>query len=201
MTGLSRRSIALLLVAGSLTGVQVFAVARPASSVRPQCERLHEWAARYRNTHPTLQHLATFDRARRLAVFDALSPDVRASLWREHLREFSDQPALSSSQRALVLEAASLMTPALYRSDEGARSAMRAFWQRAEGAFASPDLRRPWLDLAPASVASATFARQEQCMCRWAYECSEPTTCVWGACRQTIGCGVGGLDFCKGFCQ
>jgi hypothetical protein len=50
----------------------------------------------------TFDHLAQFDRTRRIAILNTGTPDVRAALWREQLRRFALRADLSEEQHAFI---------------------------------------------------------------------------------------------------
>lgn len=173
-------------------------VASPSS-----CEALRTWAAPYKRTVPTLDTVAAFDRPHRVAIFNAVGPDVRSALMQEHLRRWATDPGLSTEQRRLIDEGASLLTPALYRRPDGPdRVSWERFWARAEPAFAG-DSKRPWFDLAPSAPATTPPARAGQVGC----ECNDghPSDCGngqcnFGGCAKWFGCGPGLLYWCNGTC-
>ena len=154
----------------------------------------------------TLDQIARFDRPHRLAIFSAVTPSVRASLWQEQLRRFEAQPDLTAAQRALVAEGRTLVTPALYERQPAAMAAYQMFWSRAETSFVSFDQRRAWADLGSMAGAAPAAARPpkklgaEWCQCSTSstVDCGGP--CYGGTCEPYSGCGSSGTSWCNGLC-
>ncbi len=140
----SRRFVATIGLFAA--GVAFFVPLPMSASSESACEAMARWATEYERTTPapTLDELAKFDRGRRVAIFNAVSAEVKASLFQEQLRRFSQRADLTAAQRALIAEGLTLITPALYRKEPAAMQAARQFWSRAESSFTSPDQRRPW---------------------------------------------------------
>jgi hypothetical protein len=201
MTAIPRRSFrALMLCALVLASQTIVTTSTPQKS----CETLRRWAQQYAGTRPTLTDLAPFDRGRRIAIFNAITPSARAALWREQLDRFSRAPELSDAQRALVREGMTLTTPALYRHDPNAAAAMAAFWNRAQGAFAR-DQRRIWFTLGaglPVTSAVTRAMDDNWCNCNdgWGWFECESGFCPGGGCHQRLGCGPSGGSACNGRC-
>jgi hypothetical protein len=218
-THVSSRRIAATV--GLLAAGVAFFVPLPMSaSSESACEALARWAAEYERATPapTLDELATFDRGKRIAIFNAVAPEVKASLAQEQLRRFSDRADLTVAQRALIAEGLSLITPALYRKEPAASQAVRQFWSRAESSFTTSDQRRPWIDigsnitpqLALGSSGLERFVRPslvatggDTCFCNVAandcggggWNCF-PTGCT----TRSTGCGAFFLEQCNGDC-
>ena len=116
----SRRVVATIGVLA--VGVALFVPLPMSASSESACEAMARWAAEYESTTPapTLDEFAQFDRAHRVAIFNAVSPEVRATLFQEQLRRFSQRPDLTASQRSLIAEGLTLLTPSLYRKDPAA---------------------------------------------------------------------------------
>jgi hypothetical protein len=216
MTPLSRliaRSSRLLVVCGLLLASQAFVVSAPRSSASDtHCSSLRRWAHAFEQTSLTLDQIARFDRPHRLAIFSAVTPSVRASLWQEQLRRFESQPDLTAAQRALVAEGRTLVTPALYERQPAAVAAYQNFWSRAEASFVSFDQRRGWGDLgsmAGASAPAAAAARPpkklgaEWCQCGTPtgnFDCFGGVCYGGGGCQPFAGCGSSGSGWCNGIC-
>jgi hypothetical protein len=216
-THVSSRRIAATV--GLLAAGVAFFVPLPMSaSSESACEALARWAAEYERATPapTLDELATFDRGKRIAIFNAVAAEVKASLAQEQLRRFSDRADLSVAQRALIAEGLSLITPALYRKEPAASQAVRQFWSRAESSF-SPDQRRPWTDigvnvapqLALSSSALERFVHPDlaaggvSCYCNVsANDCGGGGwNCFSTGCSiVSTGCGPGFDEKCNGEC-
>jgi hypothetical protein len=204
-----------LLVAGA-----AFFVPLPMSaSSESACEALARWAADYERTtpSPTLDELAKFDRGHRVALFNAVAPDVKVGLFQEQLRRFSQRADLTDAQRTLIAEGLTLITPALYRKEPAASQSFRAFWSRAETSFTSPDQRRPWVDLgsnvAPQLALNTSGLERlvptlagvgdGGCWCSvWFNDCGGIWNCFSTGCQPTSsGCGPGWQFECNGECS
>jgi hypothetical protein len=193
-------------------GIALFVPLPMSASSESACEAMARWAADYERETPapTLDEFATFDRAHRVAIFNAVSPEVKASLFQEQLRRFSQRPDLTTTQRALIAEGLTLLTPALYRKEPAATQSFRSFWSRAESSFTATDHRRPWLDigsnvtaydLAPSMLANFTRASVEAaCECSVFYQDCGGWNCLTSGCTTGGGCGPGGGFTCNGTC-
>jgi hypothetical protein len=199
-----------LVVCGLVLASQAFVVSAPRSSASDtHCSSLRRWAHAFENTSLTLEQIARFDRPHRLALFSAVTPSVRASLWQEQLRRFESQSDLTATQRALVAEGRTLITPALYEREPAAMAAYQNFWSRAEMSFVSFDQRRAWGDLGSMAGAAAPAARPpKKAGADWC-QCSPSTAgfdCFGGACYggagclEFAGCGSSGSGWCNGIC-
>jgi hypothetical protein len=203
-----RSSSRALVVCGLLLASQAFVVSAPRSSASDtHCSSLRRWAHAFENTSLTLDQIARFDRAHRLAIFSAVTPSVRASLWQEQLRRYESQADLTAAQRALVAEARTLVTPALYERQPAAMEAYQKFWSRASGSFVSFDQRRAWGDLG--AVAGAKAAAKPPKTNAGGCECSTASAgfdcggvqCFAGGCEEFPGCGPNGSGWCNGICN
>lgn len=199
------RSSRALVVCGLLLASQAFVVSAPRSSASDtHCTSLRAWAHAFENTTMTLDQIARFDRPHRLAIFSAVTPSVRASLWREQLRRLEAQSDLTTTQRALVAEGRTLITPALYEREPAAMSAYQTFWTKASESFVSFDQRRAWGDigaLAGAAAAPAKRSGADWCQCSTAsggFDCGG--ACYSSACQPFGGCGSSGTNWCNGVC-
>jgi hypothetical protein len=199
---LLHRSSRALVVCGLLLASQAFVVSAPRSSASDtHCSSLRRWAHAFENTSLTLDQIARFDRPHRLAIFNAVTPSVRASLWREQLRRFESQPDLTATQRALVVEGRSLVTTALYEREPAAMQTYQQFWSRASQSFSSFDQARAWHDLGAVAGAKPPRTRSDGCQCSTAhglYDCGG--SCVGAGCEGYPGCGPIGTAWCNGFC-
>lgn len=202
----------VLLACGLVfTGQLLFlSLSSSASSERP-CEVLRRWAHAFDGQRPTLDRLATFDRAHRIAIFNTVTPAVRSSLVQEQLRRYREHPGLSQTQRALIDEGRALATPAFYAKDPAAKAAFQSFWTHAQTSFTSLDQRRPWFDIGAVAVQpdtklanpSGVDGEYANCSCNIALNgCSGGRVCQTDSCTwQGQGCGLGGGEPCDGRCQ
>lgn len=196
--------LGVLFVACPVLITSSSAPSRPART----CAALQAWAQPYANTSLSLEQLARFDRAHRLAIFNVATPEARAAWWRAQIRQLGERPDLTSAQHALTVEAIGLLTPALYRHDTDATAAFNAFWTRADPAFASLEFRRVWSDLGvTASLSSAigrTGADEFYCECKQGggtAQCGGVSCGNPAGCTGVSGCGISGLETCNGMCQ
>jgi hypothetical protein len=199
------------VVCGLLLASQAFVVSAPRSSASDtHCSSLRRWAHAFEQSSLTLDQIARFDRPHRLAIFSAVTPSVRASLWREQLRRFESRPDLTDAQRALVAEGRTLVTPALYERQPAAMAAYQTFWSRASVSFVSFDQQRAWADIGAVAGAKTT-ARPPKGKTNsdlpWC-ECNQGSGgvdcggggCYGGDCVAFGGCGSSGTLMCNGFC-
>jgi hypothetical protein len=223
MVPISKRSLRTLVGLGVCVIAPAFLASFPPSATTAasaagagaSCEALHEWSLAYVGTSPTLESLVPFDRAHRIAIFSAVTPDVRSKLWREQLRRLAQRPEWSARQRALIVEAIDLSTPAMYKPrDPIAREAAVKYWSRAQQVFPVGESRRPLYELggpAPRSIqpvpsvwnrlmGSVSVSAQPAPLC----DCSilwQDCFCYDTWCRfQYDGCGPYGWFECDGKC-
>lgn len=177
------------------------------SRANSPCAELREWAASaYSGRTPTLDELAHFDRAHRVAIFNTVSPPVRAALWREQLIRFSRTPELSATQRAVVEEGIALATPALYERSPAAVEAHRRLVPRIKREFSATQAgRRGWGDLGALGQPFRPAGAEAGCECNadpsgggW-WDCLGGT-CRGGGCNWVWGCGPMGDQWCNGTC-
>jgi hypothetical protein len=217
------RSHVRLILAGVLPIVCLTLVSFiPTSSpTSPNCEELRRWAARsYDGQRPPLDHVASFDRPHRVAIFNAIAPAARAELWREQLRRFAQRPDLRDAQRSFIVSARAELSPATYAQDDVAarRLEVRRFWARAEPLFPTAEHRRVWFELGPGVVRGQNsriavlrdrmiapfraFAQPTPCDCNpeWGWVECHPGSCVGVTCNVSWSCGPEGRDICGGVC-
>ncbi len=214
----ARRSLTTFGVSCLLVLVgQVLIVSLPMSGVSPSsCSQLRCWAETYRNTSPPLDRLASLDRAHRVALLSALSPETQAALWRQHLTRFSQRAGVSDVQRQVIVEGISLTLPALYRHDVAAQKALDDFWARSKSQFPTRAQALPWFDMGTAVEGqshrtslmdrlAAPFraeAGTQWCECTTSWnEIWCPGHCVTSGCTFTTGCGLDGTLICNGMCR
>ncbi len=205
-----RLSLRALVTAALVASPALFTAS--ATSTNP-CHTLARWAEQYRGTSPTLDQVTQLDRAHRRALLGAVSPAIRADLWREHLRRFAQEPNLLPEQRALIATAITLTTPELYEQNSSTSQAFDRLWPDIERTFAGA-LRARWMDLAASpsherptrpwltTNASAQAAQAVNCGCNWILnDCWGAGNCVAGGCAPMIrGCGPMARDGCNGTC-
>jgi hypothetical protein len=203
-----RRSRAFVISAYLLVSLTLALSPSISAGSRTRCAALREWAAPYKGSSPTLDALSAFDRAHRIAIFNAVSPTVRATLVREQLDRWTRQPDLTDTQRSLLAEAKELLTPALYSGrDSPERQALNQLWSRAASTFPSNEASPRWFDIAPstrrmASTAMTTNADDPPpCECNATRPWPQCTNCIFGGCEtDSFGCGPFGAFACNGLC-
>jgi hypothetical protein len=218
MASVFRRSTAGLVVCcGVLLAAQAFLVSVPTSAASgSSCAELQRWAQPYRDTSPSLDQLARFDRLHRVAIFNTVSVQVRASLWQEQLRRFDRRPDLTAEQHALIAEAVTIVTPSLYAKDKAAVDALHAIEPRLNQLFASKEHRAALQhigDLGTVPQVSKLLDKlagqfvayaQPACDCNTsaaAIDCPWSGVCNGGGCFwQASGCGWFGGSSCNGVC-
>jgi hypothetical protein len=225
MTAIARRSIRTLVALGVCTLTPVLLVSFRTSATSSNstardssCTELREWARQFEGTTPTLETLARYDRAHRLAIFTVATPEVRSALWREQLRRVAQQSEWSAQQRALITEAIELATPAMYTKNPVAREAAVKYWTRAQPVFPAGEQRRLlfeiggptprpgatvvkptlWDRMTTPFRASAAGGPPCECSIMW----QDCVWCVTGHCWWRMdGCGPYGWFECDGVCE
>lgn len=196
---------------------------------RPVAVRASEWAVANRATLPsTLERMAPYPAAYRLAAFRQLSPEVRSSLVRAHFALFESRFTLTAEQRQVLNEMLQIVTPEAYvdQGNEEARAKMKPLCQKLSGMLSKEELAafgtlgvtapseprvthfaRVLKNVVAPYVAEATTAgaRQGQkCTCLSTSSCSgcalSGGTCTPGGCSGGIFCGCGFLFSCDGLC-
>lgn len=180
------------------------------------CASIDAWVAdNAANLPDRYDELAEFPIAYRRAIFNALPPAARSSLWQQHFKAYLvAHPELTPDQRAFVEEMHAAMSPELFRADPAmASSAERtALIDAAEARAAAlfPPSELPDL-LATLGPSEAAHYDTEAISC----ECNDDNdwcwyrlpvgsyTCVAGAAecnRKPRGCGRFWLRPCNGLC-
>lgn len=220
MASVSRRStLALALCCAVLLASQALLVSVPMSAASgSSCTELRRWALSYKGTSPSLEQLARYDKAHRVAIFNTVTPQVRAALWQEQLRRFDQRTDLSVSQHELINEARGLLTPALYEHDPQATDAFKAVTVRIDKAFTSREQKQALSTVAYATAAPHTQAttlwdklaspfianaQAPSCECNsnfGSWECASGW-CPVSSCNWFTGCGFAGQATCNGMCS
>jgi hypothetical protein len=220
MVRLPRRSLRAYVAGGLLLAcLALFSFLPLSASTRSDtsCTALRAWAQRYHGTSVTLEDLAALDRPHRIAVFNAVSPQVRAVLVQDQLRRFRQRADLSAAQRTLVDEGITLAVPAFYEHDTAATNAVTKFWARAGATFASREHKRAWFELGsvmepapPQHVTSlldhlvTPFVANAQipfCECSVVWQDCAFSGCVSATCHWYVGCGPELGYYCNGMCD
>lgn len=204
-----------------------FALQAMPRSDEKACEVAARWVQENRHALPhTLDGVAALPPVYKRLVFNALTPEQKSILWREHLRRFLEQEKLTEEQRAFVRMAIDFATPQLYRDAAIGRTVKaqaehqahhKAIREQAVALF-SVQMRRVFADLGyttvtpsgtlPMSVKRVSFdsagdAFEAQCECEvgdnWCSweRCSTPPD----GCQTTeTGCGFLNCGPCNGTC-
>lgn len=217
-----RRRHGAIAVYGLLIACLLFVISSPTptGAESSSCAALREWASSYAHAPVTLDQIVQFTRAQRVAVFSAVSPEVRASLWREQLQRFALRTDLTEEQRTFILKARADLSAATYSNDNSLatrREEARKFWRSAAPLFPSPEHQRAWFILgalsdpplssvvaprAPLSSVAASGYPDCECSAGWGDiecypgTCNSPQTCV-----GSWNCGPQGRDECISMCQ
>lgn len=219
----SRRRFGAIAAYGLLIASLVFVVSSPArtTAAGASCAELREWASSYANASPTLDDLTPFTRGQRAAIFNAVTPAVRAELWREHLRRFATRSDLNETQRTFILQARAELSAATYTDRDPAlrREQSRKFWAGAAPLFPLTEHRRTWFVLGEPttpdtshglsattkkdSLVAVTLLQPPPCECNaldgWLV-CPSGICGGGGICHSTWACGPEGQDRCDGRC-
>lgn len=214
----SRRRSLAIAANSLLAACLVFVVSSPArtSATGASCAELRAWAGNYSNASLTLDDLTSFTRAQRVAIFNAVTPTVRAELWREHLRRFATRADLNDTQRTFILQARAELSAASYTDRDPAlrRAESQKFWTSAAPLFPLAEHRRAWFILGELTTrATATAARGDStialnlaqappCNCNnddgWLV-CATGV-CGGPPCHSVWACGLFGGERCDGWC-
>jgi hypothetical protein len=146
----------------------------------------------------TLSALVAYDAEYRKAIFDALTPEQKASIWQGRFAQDLAEP-LTPSQRALVWEAMTYASPERYRD----HARFPESWRAAVNAQFSPGQAFHLFEsLGPEE--DGVF-RLPTCACNDDTDCHSPSKpyCHQASCNiSASGCGPGGADQCTvGICR
>lgn len=198
----------------------------PAFDLRAGCERGKDWARSHSSQIPSsMAELMAFPPSMRNGIFTVMSPERKASIWKEQLVDFRDSAGLSRTQREFVARAIEHVSPTLY-SDQTApeyelkRAAAKEIVLAARSLFTAEQVRvfdkigygvRPTHSFASVRLKAADKARSwgavlagasplPECYCSGWYDPCYPAECA-GHCAVTFGCGPFGDMFCDGICE
>ena len=98
---------------------------------------IHAWVERHKDDLPkTLAEIARYPIPFRKAIVAAVEPEVRVSLWREHLAGFlSEESGLTQEQQALIRETIDELPGIVGVAAADGRERLRAFDKRARELF------------------------------------------------------------------
>lgn len=195
--------------------------ARVGVTTNQDCASIASWVAENAGNLPTsYEEVVEIPIGYRRAVFNALRPAARSSLWQQHFQAYlAAHPELSLDQRAFVEEMHAKMSPELFSADQSISSNEKrtAFIEAAErrAAASFPQSEVPGLlsNIGPLASTGDMEARHSgleavSCECNdrddWCWNrLGGGYTCVSGASEcdpQPLGCGRFWLQSCNGMC-
>ncbi|HEU4888580.1 MAG TPA: bacteriocin fulvocin C-related protein [Thermoanaerobaculia bacterium] len=159
--------------------------------------------------------LSALDGRERKALFQALTSEAKAGIWKMHLEVFLvEHDDLTADQRALVSQMAGLVRPSLY--DAPGAAGIFAVNSVTSTDEIDPLIARASMIFSPGTVDSLLYRlgppadgrtratrrwriqTNSMCDCSTVYpECD----CDGGGCIKWKGCGPMQLDGCNGLCQ
>lgn len=143
----------------------------------------------------------------RRAIYRALSPEARQSLWRQHLSNYRDNhPQLTSEQISALAHADSyIVTPDAFASIDASTTVpeLDRLKTAVDAAFGSDESRRIIAILGPPTDSEAPSpARLRSCTCSVISDwCDNSLRCHNDACVQHGGCGTFWNYTCDGLCH
>jgi hypothetical protein len=158
--GLSRRARVALLIAMALVVIPAEALILPEIlDRRPLCVRADEWVAAHKDNLPQLyDQLISYPMAHRRAIFGNLTPEARATLWRENLARFAKGRELTPGQRDYLERAAKeIVTPENYRQGGPGEAVLRHEAALILELFPDEEARRMFVRLGPEDPQLASF--------------------------------------------
>jgi hypothetical protein len=173
----------------------------------PECVVAAAWVHAHADVLPTtLAEFSTFSMAHRRAIYSALPPNVRVSLWREHMERFlRPESPLNEAQRA-ALRGVIARVPELTLPDREPAE-QQALIKQLATIFPRDLGVRLFVTLGDAPTSSRAGDSAPTCNCDPTAESSEFRTCFDGtACtmsycnRTTMGCGFFWNSVCMRFC-
>ena len=180
------------------------------------CASITAWVAEKRDDLPaSYEELARFPVAYRRAIFDALPPAAKSSLWQQHFQAYrAAHPGLTPEQKAFIQKARSLISPGLFVNHasmaESTEVDTRVSTLRSEAAMAFPESELYGLlaNLGPADPAdhrANNTTESVACECNkkddWCWNRFGNHRCRKGGCdRQSFGCGTFLRKSCNGLC-
>lgn len=180
-------------------------------------QRADAWAAGHASTI-TLEELAGYPKEYRQALFHALPAAEQSRLWHVQLQRVLDtEPNLTADQRAFIVHAMALATPASFMKDmpkpEVCPDIARLFTNvvqkekvRTIASFATParSFGATWVKMTE-TVRSAVSLRAAKfdCSCHGLglCECGLLASCLSGDCNRTNECGCIWAGECDRMCE
>lgn len=163
----------------------------------------------------SLDEMATLDRGEQRFAFAAISPELRADLWRSHIERYLDQNRgeLDRAQVAVLESAAKVVGPRLFQTPEGdpayaqlVKRPLEKLSAQAYAAFSDEQIAVIFYQLGPNGERAAT--KMGSCNCDHSFDCRGPYN-INGHCIKfgfnclpvNYGCGFLWLFGCEGLCS
>ncbi len=184
--------------------------APPASG---DCGSLQAWVKTNAHKLPTkYDDLIRYDPPLRRAIFSQLSPEIKTHLWQEQTNRWvAAHPNPTADQRAVLRDAQSLLSPAVYaaNADPALQAKLDALEKQAAAAFGKADARALFAvlgpDDTPLSYEQTVKPFQAVCQCSSVDDwCDGDTKCKAGSANcavQASGCGWWNAKKCDGLCE
>ncbi len=215
-----RKLLSLLSSRGVRVGLAVAVVAATVVTVmnldhRTEKQRAEAWAARHA-APASLEALAAYPAAYRQALFSALPPAEQSRLWREQFQIVLDTETLTPAQRAFVVKAMDMVTPASFAKDaphpEVCTDIAQLFTNpkqkekvRTIASFATPSRTAGalWVNATERIRSAVNVKAAYPCSCSGLgiCECGLLMTCVYGDCETNNNCGCIWAGECDKMCQ
>ncbi|HEX9691025.1 MAG TPA: bacteriocin fulvocin C-related protein [Gemmatimonadales bacterium] len=190
-------SVRLVVIALSVAPMaQVATRVQPGSSSQPSCVVAHNWVQTHWDALPTSYDAYTaYPVAWQKAIYAALGPSERVSLWQTHLDRVMAIVDLTAEQRSFLASAKESLSPIILRADQGAAQELAT---RAEQVMGRDLTRIAFYDVGDLEKASS--ASSPDCSCSSNSECAQGHICRSGDCAVAQNCGAFHLFDCTGLC-
>lgn len=200
-------------------GVFLFFVSTFASDARAEisCDDAKAWADQRASDLPkTLAEISAIAMAYRREILSRSSPELKASLWTEHLQSFESR--LNETQKSYLTNLKTKITPSLFSSPEPAGLPSPAELKAVFGnelatqmfSFIGPPEREDLQAIGIAKLKSKKAANRKiasapaegsSCTCSSLSDyCDNGMYCSESLCKHYRGCGTFWLYFCNGLC-
>ena len=182
-------------------------------------QRADAWAAAHASASPaTLEELAGYPAEYRQAIFSALPPAEQSRLWHVQLQRVLDtEPNLTGDQRAFLVKAMALATPASFMKDMPKPEVCDDIAMLFTNPLQKEKVRAIAVGATPARTFNATWVKVSErvrsavmlgaadfdCSCRGQglCECGLITACINGDCNHTQNCGCIWEGECDKMCM
>jgi hypothetical protein len=175
------------------------------------CAAIHDWVARNASQLPTkYADLVRYPMPYRRAIFSALDPEAKSSLWKEHFEHYrNEHPDLTAAQAAYIEKLVSSISAEFYsrlNDDPAVKKSLDQLKAEGSALFDRDSLGRlvsqlgpdpdPASGRQPLQLYGGCTCNTDDDWCSWGYDC------VGGNCNDTVdGCGWWGNDPCNGLCH